>query len=171
MRPPESMEALLAYYTEGRKTATLPVPRQPVTLGASREDWLPLREPGIQPRHVGLRWQASQATWEMARLVPEGTVEVNGRSLSQGEWLPLDHLDELRVGRTVFRFLKKPSDPKYKGNAGQVVELEGNSLVLGRESLASAGSLELPGVGGIDLDGEDSGISRTHAQLIRKGGH
>ena len=39
----KGMEALLAYYTEGRQTATLPIPRQPVTLGSSREDWLPLR--------------------------------------------------------------------------------------------------------------------------------
>lgn len=164
------MEAFLAYYTEGRQTATLPVPRQPVTLGASREDWMPLREPGIQPRHAGLRWQPSQATWEMARLVPEGTVEVNGRPLPQGEWLPLDHLDELRVGRTMFRFLKKPADPKHRGTASQLIELEGNSLVLGRESMASAGSLDLPGLARVDLDGEDSGISRVHAQLTCEGG-
>jgi ABC-type multidrug transport system ATPase subunit len=164
------MEALLAYYTDGRQTATLPLPRQPVTLGSSREDLLPLREPGIQPRHVGLRWQPSQATWEMARLMPESTVEVNGRNLQQGEWLPLDHLDELRIGRTMFRFLKKPAEPKYKGVVCPLVELEENSVVLGRESMGSAGTLDLPGLARVDLDGEDSGISRTHAQLIREGG-
>ena len=161
------MEALLAYYIEGRQTATLALPRQPVTLGSSREDLLPLRDAGIQPRHIGLRWQASQATWEMARLLPEGTVEVNGRALPQGEWLPLDHLDEIRVGRTVFRFLKKPAEPKCQGKVCAEVVLGSAPVVIGRES---AGGAEAHGVTRVDLDGEDAGISRVHAQLVCENG-
>jgi len=157
------MEALLAYYKDARDTATAPLPREPVTLGASREDWMPLRDAGIQPRHVGLRWQPAQATWEVARLAEGGVVEVNGKPLPQGEWLPLVHLDELRAGRTSFRFLKKPAEPKCQGKAGVAVPLTGAPVIIGRES---AGGAETAGGLRVDLDGEDAGISRVHAQLV-----
>jgi ABC-type multidrug transport system ATPase subunit len=156
------MEALLAYYKDARETATAALPREPVTLGASREDWMPLRDAGIQPRHVSLRWQPSLATWEAACLAEGGTVEVNGKPLPQGEWLPLDHLDELRVGRTAFRFLKKPADPKCQGGSCAEIPLAGAPLRIGRETAGSAGA---EGAVRVELDAEDAGISRVHAQL------
>lgn len=161
------MEALLAYYKDARDTATAAIPREPVTLGTGREDWLPLRDAGIQPRHVGLRWQAALATWEAARLAAEGTVEVNGRALAQGEWLPLEHLDELRVGRTAFRFLKKPAEAKCQGRSCMEVPLAGAPVLIGRET---AGAAEAAGTVRVDLDGEDAGISRVHAQLLCENG-
>ncbi len=157
------MEALLAYYKDARDIAMAALPREPVTLGASREDWMPLRDAGIQPRHVSLRWQPALATWEVACLAEGGTVEVNGKPLPQGEWLPLDHLDELRAGRTAFRFLKKPADPKCQGKPCAEVPLTGAPVLIGRET---AGAAETAGAVRVELDGEDAGISRVHAQLV-----
>ena len=117
-----------------------------------------LRDPGIHPRHVSLHWNASRATWDLTRLHHEGAVEVNGRSLGDGEALPLSHLDEILIGKTRFRFHKQPAEPRRAGAPAAEIRLEGRPVLLGR---ASANAAEEPGTVRIDLDADDSGISRV----------
>ncbi len=162
------MEALLAYYSDSQTVATVPVPRQLSTLGTSRDDLVALRDPSLHPRHVSLQWQPSRATWEISRLMPEGIVEVNGRPVQSGESLPLNHLDEIRAGQTCFRFHKIPAEPKCRGTACSAVPLSGETVLIGRAS--SAAAAETPGTLRVDLDGEDSGISRLHAQITLENG-
>ncbi len=161
------MEALLSYFAEGLKIATLPLPRQMSTLGTSREDLLPLRGPGLQPRHVSLHWQPARATWELTRLHPDGVVEVNGRSVGPSESLPLNHLDEIRVGPTLFRFHKVPAEPKCGAQPCPEVALDRRAVAIGRGSLSpAAAGAEAGDQLRIDLDSEDSGISRLHAYIF-----
>ncbi|HWB04960.1 MAG TPA: ATP-binding cassette domain-containing protein [Verrucomicrobiales bacterium] len=159
------MEALLSYFAEGATTATLALPRQLATLGTSRDDLLALRDPSLHPRHVSLHWQPARATWELTRLHPDGRVEVNGRSVGESESLPLNHLDEVRVGQTLFRFHKLPAEPRCSGQPCSELALDKKTVLIGRSSPAS-GTTESPDSVRIDLDGEDSGISRLHAQIV-----
>lgn len=161
------MEAFLAYLSDRYEMARLPLPRQPVTLGASREDLLMLRDPGLQPRHAGFHWQAARATWEIARLRPESRVEVNTRPVQEGESLPLNHLDEIRIGNTLFRFHKLPAEPKSGGAPCPELVLDGRPVLIGR---GSSQPVEEPGAVRVDLDPEDSGISRLHALLTCEAG-
>ena len=164
------MEALLAYFSDNQTVATVPLPRQLATLGTSRDDLVALRDPSLHPGHVSLQWQPSRATWEISRLVPEGKVEVNGRPVQPGESLPLNHLDEIRAGQSLLRFHKVPAEPKCQGAACPVLPLEGQTVLIGRASSASATTAEVPGTLRVELDGDDSGISRLHAQLTRENG-
>jgi ABC-type multidrug transport system ATPase subunit len=164
------MEALLSYFAEGTTTATLPLPRQLATLGTSREDLLVLRDPKLHPRHVSLHWQPARATWELTRLHPDGRVEVNGRSVGEAESLPLNHLDEIRVGQTLFRFHKLPAEPRCNGEPCKELPLQRKTILIGRASPASSAATEAADSVRIDLDGEDSGISRLHAQIVSESG-
>lgn len=155
------MEALLSYFSGGAAVATLPLPRNAATLGSSREDLLPLRDPGLRPRHVSLQWQPARATWELTRLHPDGRVELNGRALGVGEAVPLSHFDEIRMGQIYFRFHKKPAEPKCHGQPCPELLLKAEPVTIGRAGAAAAE----PGATRLELDGEDTGISRVHAIL------
>ncbi len=159
------MEALLAYFSEDHAVGTVPLPRQLATLGTSRDDLVALRDPSLHARHISLIWHPGRATWELARLHPEGRVEINGRAVGERESLPLNHLDEIRAGQTLLRFHKVPAEPRLRGAACPVLPLEGQTVQIGRSSSASAAPAETPDAIRLDLDGEDSGISRLHAVL------
>ena len=150
---------------EGQRSAELP--RERIVLGASERVSIPLRSrsPGLLPEHAAIVWNLQRATWTLTRAgAPDADVLLNHRPLAPGGSAALSNLDVVELPGATLQFYREPESPVFRGRAVQEFSLEHTPLVLGRGENADAGdALRL------ELDPEDSAVSKIHAVVEREG--
>ncbi len=150
---------------DGQRSAELP--RERIVLGASERVSLPLHghRPGLLPEHAALVWLASRATWTLTRAgSPEAEVILNHQPLAIGASVTLNNLDVVELPGATLQFYREPESPVFRGRPVEELPLERTPLVLGRgESADGSDTWRL------ELDPEDSAVSKIHAVIEREG--
>ncbi len=117
-------------------------------------------------RHATLGWDAREVTWVL-RPVRGAAVLVNGRPLTS-VGAALEHQDVIELpGGATAHFHRRPGDPTFGDAPVTELPLDGRArLVFGRAdtSLTRAGTTDR-----VELDPEDTRISKIHAVLEREG--
>lgn len=151
--------ALLSAGPDG-SVLTTSLPREACTAGSDVADAIRLYGPGVHPSHASFRWIQNRATWELRPDRESAPVRVNGRLLPPGTAALLSAGDEILLGELHVRFRKIPAAPRCNGEECGRIDLSPPRLVLGR---ANPGAVSSPDR--VDLDPEDSGLSREHAVI------
>jgi ABC-type multidrug transport system ATPase subunit len=125
------------------------------------------------PQVAFLEWQGRAASWS---ITPgegaEGKISLNRQHLPTAAFLR--DQDIIELPDAILRFDRRPDAPLFQGHAATEITLGQQALVLGRASTtdkagAEAGAGEAPGLK-VELDKEDSAISRAHARIAWKSG-
>ena len=150
---------------EGQRSAELPKER--IVLGASDRVSIPLRgrQLGLLPEHAALVWHAPRATWTLTRAgAPEADVMLNHQPLAPGGSVALGNLDVIQLPGATLQFYREPESPVFRGRPVEEFPLERTPLTFGRGESADAS--EAPR---LELDPEDSSVSKVHAVIEREG--
>ena len=150
---------------EGQRSAELP--RERIVLGASGQVSIPLktRDGNLLPEHAVIAWNQQKVTWMLSRAtVPQADLIINQRPLLPGASIALNNLDVVELPGATLQFYREPEAPVFQGQPVTEFSLERLPIVLGRgENAVANGSLR------VELDPEDSAISKVHAVIEKEG--
>ena len=150
---------------EGQRSAELPKER--IVLGVSAQVSIPLRtqNPSLLPEHAVIVWSQQRVTWMLSRAaVAEAELSVNNRPLAPGVSIALNNFDTVELPGVSLQFYREPEAPVSRGSVVSEFSLSNTPVVLGRgENTEAAGTFRL------ELDPEDSAISKIHALIEKEG--
>lgn len=142
---------------------TIDLPKGALGIGSGESDAVKLQGAGIAPGAAVFRWDPRAATWNLH--VGQGEVALNGRIMPPGSVSPLNDQDSIELPGVFLRYSSAPDLPLLNGQpAGEIIL--GDVLVLGRKDPGDAASA----VPKLELDPEDSAISKVHVKIEREGG-
>lgn len=142
------------------------LPRGYMSVGCADSDSIRIHADGLPSSPpISLEWNARRATWvaqcAVALAVP---VSVNGRLAEPAEQFSLMHLDTLELPGVFMQFQRLLADPTCAGHVIDRFTLGETPLAIGRaESEATVDPNR------IDLDSEETSISRVHALIELEG--
>ncbi len=148
---------------QGKEEWEVDLPKDRFLIGASPSDDFRLEALGV-PGALAFQWDARAASWNLQ--TGHRNTTVNGRAVTTGVPIALNHNDRIELPDLFLRFDRFPADCTLEGVAVDEIEL-GAGLIIGRP--APDGSDlegELPK---LVLDPEDSAISKTHAVITASG--
>ena len=151
---------------EGQRSAELPKER--IVLGTSAQVSIPLRtqNPSLLPEHAVILWSQQRVTWMLSRAaVAEAELSVNCRPVAPGASIALNNLDTIELPGVGLQFYREPEAPVFRGSAVSEFALSNVPVVLGRGE-----NTETDGTFRLELDPEDSAISKVHAVIEKDGG-
>lgn len=150
---------------EGQRSAELPKER--IVLGASAGISIPLRtqNANLLPEHAVIVWSQQRVTWTLGRAAAtEAELTVNSRPVAAGASVALNNLDTIGLPGVSLQFYREPEAPVCRGKAVSEFPLGDAPVVLGRgENAVADGTFRL------ELDPEDSAISKVHATIEKVG--
>jgi len=139
--------------------------RERMAIGSSRSDAIYIRGEGEFPALASITWDGRRATWVLYCPLPlSAPIVVNRRSAAPGEQIPLANLDVIEVPGASIHFQRILALPLRGGRPIQDIPLNDSSLVFGRGD--PQGTVDIDR---IDLDSEETSISRVHAVIEREG--
>jgi ABC-type multidrug transport system ATPase subunit len=114
---------------------------------------------------VALEWNPRRGTWMLqcaaALTIP---VSLNGRLVGPAENYPLAHLDIVEVPGVFVQFTRVLAEPVFAGAAADRIPLGNRRLTIGRADPNATAEADR-----VDLDPEETSISRTHATIEPEG--
>ena len=136
-----------------------------MTIGSSRSDSLVVgvrgNGDGDLPSLASLTWDSRRATWVLYCPLPlPAPVIVNRRAAAPGEQVPLGNLDVIEVAGALLQFQRVLAAPLHGNRPTEHIELGREPLVIGRGDPHSTADAAR-----IDLDSEETSISRIHAVI------
>ena len=150
---------------EGQRSAELPKER--IVLGTSAQVSIPLRsqDASLLAEHAVIFWNQQRVTWMLSRAaVPQAEMAVNSRPLAPGASIALNNLDTVELPGATLQFYREPEAPVCRGSVVSEFPLDRVPVVLGRGEAAEA-----DGAFRLELDPEDSAISKIHAVIEKEG--
>ena len=150
---------------EGQRSAELPKER--IVLGTSAEVSIPLRshDANLLPEHAVIVWNQQRVTWMLSRAaIPQAELTINSRQLAPGASIALNNLDTVELPGATLQFYREPEAPVCRGGVVSEFSLENVPVVLGRGE-----NVEEDGAYRLELDPEDSAISKVHALIEKEG--
>lgn len=141
--------------------------RARMTMGSSRSDSLFIKsnEDHDFPSLASLTWDARRATWMLYCPLPlAAPIIVNRRAAAPGEQIPLANLDVIEVPGAFLQFQRSLAPPLQAGHPTERIPLNHRSLAIGRSDPHSTADANR-----IDLDSEETSISRVHATIEPEG--
>ncbi len=144
---------------------TVELSRAETTIGSDRSDSIALKTENLGPALVTLNWDSRRATWLLHCPLPlAAPVIVNRRAATPGEQIPLNNLDVIELPGAFLKFQRLLARPSRGGRSLDRIPLNNKPLAIGRgdpQGTADAGR--------IDLDSEETTISRIHALIEPEG--
>ncbi|MCE9519984.1 MAG: ATP-binding cassette domain-containing protein [Verrucomicrobia bacterium] len=131
-------------------------------IGSGPSADLVITAPGMEPHHATLTWEPRASTWLLSAASPDAarSLSLNGRAcpvdavLEDGDLIGFP-------GGVIIRFGVTPSMPRFGGSETSEIPLRGISkIIVGRASGEVWGDS-----GKVQLDPDDSRISRNHLEL------
>ncbi len=161
------MKTTLINDEEGQRAAELPKDR--IVLGASAEVSIPLRSlaAGLLPEHAVISWNQPRLSWILSRAANQASVAVNGHPLAPDGSFPLNQLDTVELPGVTLQFYREPDPPVCRGQAVSEYFLDNVPVVLGRGEAAGDDAAAFR----LELDPEDSAVSKVHAVIEKEGSH
>jgi ABC-type multidrug transport system ATPase subunit len=139
--------------------------RETMTVGSGSGDAIRVNGNGSMESLVSLGWDSRRATWVLhCPLALSESVSINGRMAVPGEHFPLGNLDTIEFPDVFLHFQRLVAPPMRGGKPLERIELGKTPLAIGRgePGASSDGSR-------IDLDHEETSISRIHATIEPEG--
>ena len=138
------------------------LPRGYISVGGNDSASIHVHLEGLQTSPpFALEWNARRATWVMqcsaALAVP---VSINGRLAGPAEQFPLAHLDTLELPGVFMQFQRLLAEPVWRERCVDRIPLGSSPLTIGR-----ADPNATPDPDRVDLDGEETSISRIHVTI------
>lgn len=97
---------------------------------------------------------------------------IDGQQILPGQARKLEHLEEIEWGTARLRYRREPAAPEMAGRAVEEISLdglrEGVVLIIGRGGSAAQTSSDGEEEIRVDLDPQDSAISRRHVEIRRE---
>lgn len=134
--------------------------KKATVIGSSPSADLQIPAPGLEPAHATLSWEARASTWVLSAGTPNAqrTLRLNGQSLSTVA--PLEDGDIIEMPDVLIRFGLTSAQPVFRGVTTAEIPLKGlRKVVFGRASGDTSGDPK------VDLDAEDSRVSRIHLEI------
>jgi ABC-type multidrug transport system ATPase subunit len=135
--------------------------RTGMTIGADRADSVVVKGENLGAALLTLNWDARRTTWVLHCPLPLNTpVVINRRAATPGEQIPLANSDVIEVPGAFLKFRRILAAPSCGGRALEQVPLDNKVLIIGRGDPKATID-----VNRIDLDNEETTISRVHALI------
>lgn len=139
--------------------------RSRMTIGSSDSDSIRIEMEGNLECLASLTWDARRATWILYCPLPlQVQVIVNRRAAAPGEQIPLANLDVIEFPRAFLQFQRVLAPPLQNGQPMERIPLTDLPLAIGRGDPHSTTEGNR-----VDLDTEETSISRTHATIEAEG--
>ena len=136
-----------------------------MTIGYSESDSIQINGDSEVANAASLSWEGRRATWMLYCPLPLSIpITVNRRATAPGEQIPLANLDIIELPGASLHFQRILATPLRDGKPVQDIALNRSSIVFGRGDPQRTAEL-----GRIDLDSEETSISRVHASIEREG--
>jgi ABC-type multidrug transport system ATPase subunit len=146
---------------DGSGERDLELSRGRMTIGSSRADSLCVQAAGDFPSFASITWDPRRATWTLYCPLPlSAPLIVNRRAVAPGEQIPLANLDVIEVPGAFLQFQRVLAPPLRGGKAMERISLDHKPLAIGRGDPHSTADAAR-----IDLDSEETSISRIHALI------
>ncbi|WP_395735943.1 ATP-binding cassette domain-containing protein [Prosthecobacter sp.] len=143
------MQGLIDYFTNGGQLKKAALSKGRMTFEQADFEWLPHR----------LTWSVSASSLGTA-------ISVNGRALTTGGTVLLQHLDEILIGATRARFLRVPDVPVLRSKPCREVLLTQRKLLIGRTDTGGTTVHARPDQEFWQLDPEDDrNTARIHVEI------
>lgn len=135
------------------------------TIGSGESDSIVIKTENLGPALVTLNWDSRRATWVLYCPLPlAAPVAVNRRTATPGEQIPLNNLDVIELPGAFLKFQRLLARPSRAGVSLDRIPLENKPLAVGRGDPQRTAD-----PGRIDLDTEETTISRIHALIEPEG--
>src|SRR5579864_1108556 len=139
--------------------------RDRMTIGHSESDSIRVHNDSDAASICSISWDGRRATWILYCPLPlTAPIAVNRRAAAPGEQIPLANLDVIDLPGASLQFQKLWAKPLCDGQPIEDVPLNCSSLVLGRGDPQRTADVDR-----VDLDCDDTSISRVHATIEREG--
>jgi ABC-type multidrug transport system ATPase subunit len=139
--------------------------RTGTTIGSGESDSIVIQGENLGPSLLTISWDSRRATWVLNCPLPLGApVVVNRRTATPGEQIPLANLDVIEVPGAFLKFERLLARPSCRGRSLDRIPLNNKPLAIGRGD--PQGTTD---AGRIDLDNEETTISRVHALIEPEG--
>ena len=139
--------------------------RTETTIGSDSSDSIIIKSENLGPALVSLNWDSRRATWLLYCPLPlAAPVIVNRRAATPGEQIPLANLDVIELPGAFLKFQRLLARPSRGGRPLDLIPLNDKPLVIGRGDPQGTAD-----PGRIDLDSEETTISRVHALIEPEG--
>jgi ABC-type multidrug transport system ATPase subunit len=143
----------------------LELSRTRVTLGSAQTDSIRIKNDSDVGSLASLTWDTRRATWILYCPLPLSVqIIVNRRAAAPGEQIPLANLDVIEFPGAFLQFQRVLSPPLKGGKPLERIPLNQLPLVIGRGDPHSTTEGNR-----VDLDSEETSISRTHAMIEAEG--
>ena len=143
----------------------LELTRNRATIGSSPNDSIRIKNDGEVGSLAAITWDGRRATWMFYCPLPLPVpIIVNRRSAAPGEQIPLANLDVIEFPGAFLQFQRVLAPPLKGGKPLERIELNELPLVIGRGDPHSTTEKNR-----VDLDQEETSISRTHAMIEAEG--
>ncbi|HKP93769.1 MAG TPA: FHA domain-containing protein, partial [Chthoniobacterales bacterium] len=140
---------------------TVELARTGTTIGSDRADSIPIKGENLGPALVTLNWDNRRATWVLFCPLPlAAPVVVNRRTATPGEQIPLANLDVIEVPGAFLKFRRILATPSRAGKPLTRIPLDNKVVAIGRGDPKATVD-----IGRVDLDSEETTISRVHALI------
>src|ERR1700731_1803061 len=143
----------------------LELSRARVTLGSAPTDSIRIKNDGDLGSLASLTWDTRRATWILYCPLPLPVpIIVNRRAAAPGEQIPLANLDVIEFPAAFLQFQRVLAPPLKGGKPMERIPLDQLPLAIGRGDPHSTAERNR-----VDLDPEETSISRTHAMIEAEG--
>src|SRR5438270_3454483 len=143
----------------------LELSRARATIGASPADSIRIKSDGDLGCLASVTWDTRRATWIFYCPLPlPAPIIVNRRAAAPGEQIPLANLDVIELAGAFLQFQRVLSPPLKGGKPLERIPLDELPLAIGRGDPHSTSERNR-----VDLDQEETSISRTHAMIEAEG--
>ena len=141
------------------------LPRSRVSVGSDRADQVLIKSDELGAAIVALNWDSRRATWLLYCPLPLAVpVIINRRAATPGEQIPLANLDVIELPGAFLRFQRVLAAPSRSGHTLDRIPLGNKALAIGRGDPQGTSDPDR-----IDLDSEETTISRVHALIEPEG--
>lgn len=144
---------------------TVELSRTGTTIGSDSSDSIVIKGEDLGPALVTLNWSSRRATWVLYCPLPlAAPVIVNRRAATPGEQIPLANFDVIELPGAFLKFQRLLARPSRGGRPLDRIPLHNKPLAIGRSDPQGTAD-----AGRIDLDSEETTISRVHALVEPEG--
>lgn len=144
---------------------TVELSRAGSTIGSDNSDSIVIENENLGMALVTLMFESRRATWVLYCPLPlAAPVVVNRRSATPGEQIPLAHLDVIEIPGAFLKFQRRLTRPSCGGKPLDLIPLTDKPLAIGRGDPQGTADARR-----IDLDPEETTISRVHALIEPEG--
>jgi ABC-type multidrug transport system ATPase subunit len=142
------------------------LPRGHISVGGSDSNSIQINGEGLPTSSaIAFEWNPRRATWVMqcaaALTFP---VSINGRLVGPAEQFPLAHLDTVELPGVFMQFNRLLAEPMFGGHPVDRIPLGSKPLTIGRAEIDATVDPNR-----LDLDPEETSISRVHATIEPEG--